>query len=385
MIPIPSEIPNAPNLDDVPHYIKISKTVESLIGQNEDLMARLKVNIRQNTLLEAQLQDEVRSTREYKALNSKMGSQIEILLEKENLIRGKLEAQDLELEKIRETLNHSNMTMHQVSILKSYQRRVRTWVRKFITKMHFQIKMLKQKNLELENDVVEQQKKLMAAKNRMNEAVHSLQVKEREHQKNKIQLIEDFETRTYDLSKENQNFANENSALKSKLQGYFEMQKQLGNVQGRALSLETQLEELRTVSGKQISDLTDSQIKFMTQAEMTKLQIENLEKRNSEIEAQNRVLTAKNHEAMSRHDAMNVLWSETQIQRAQLQLKNEAIVKLNQNLSYKLKEQRKIMTGAEILTKKEREAQLQNIKDIENLMADLEKSVLGSSDSVSKT
>lgn len=385
MIPIPSEIPNAPNLDDVPHYIKISKTVESLIGQNEDLMARLKVNIRQNTLLEAQLQDEVRSTREYKTLNSKMSSQIEILLEKENLIRGKLEAQDLELEKIRETLNHSNMTMHQVSILKSYQRRVRTWVRKFITKMHFQIKMLKQKNLELENDVVEQQKKLIAAKNRMNEAVHSLQVKEREHQKNKIQLIEDFETRTYDLSKENQNFANENNALKSKLQGYFEMQKQLSNVHGRALSLETQLEELRTVSGKQISDLTESQIKFMTQSEMTKLQIENFEKRNSEIEAQNRVLTAKNHEAMSRHDAMNVLWSETQIQRAQLQLKNEAIVKLNQDLSYKLKEQRKIMTGAEILTKKEREAQLQNIKDIENLMADLEKSVLGSSDSVSKT
>ncbi len=380
MIPLPSEIPNSPNLNDVPHYIKISKTVESLIGQNEDLMARLKVNFRQNTLLESQLQDEIRTTRETKIINSKMNSQIEILLEKETLLRDKLAAQDVELEQVRETLNQSNMTMHQISILKSYQRRVRLWVRSFIAKLHYQIKVLKQKNQELDNDLIEQQKKLSGAKIKMNEAVHSLQVKEREHQKDKIQLIEDFEVRTYELSKENQSFSLEIKGLKQKLQIFNETQKQLSQAQSQAQNFEQKFLTLSTQRERQIADLNEALLKFMTQAELTKLQNESLEKRSSEINSQNRILTAKNHEAMSRHEAMNVLWSETQLQRAQLKLKNEAIVRLNQDLSLKLKEQRKMMTGAEILTKKDRELQLQNIREIESLMADVEVSVLGPSE-----
>ena len=374
-IPLPSEIPRSPNLDEVPHYIKISKTVESLIGQNEDLMARLKVNIRQNTLLESQLQDQIQTTREMRNLNSKMSSQLEISIEKESLLREKLDSQDLELETIRETLNHSNVTMHQVSILKSYQRRVRLWVRAYISKMNYQIKLLTQKNKELENDVIEQQKKANGFKIKMNDAVYALQIKEREHQKNKIQLIEDFETQTYKMNKENQNYAIETKSLKQKLQTFNETQKQLTQAQGQAISFERKYEDLKTQSEIQLTELNKNLHQFMTQAEIVKLQNEGLAKRNTELESQNRTLTVRNHEAMSRHEAMNVLWSETQLQRAQLKLKNEAIIKLNHDLSLKLKEQKKMMTGADILTKQERHSQVQNICEIESLMEELETAV----------
>ncbi len=376
MIPLPTEMPSPPNLDEVPHYIKISKTVESLIGQNEDLMARLKVNIRQNTLLESQLQDEIRISREMKTLNSKMQSQFEILLEKEDLLKSKLEIQDLELEKVRETLSQSNTTLHQVGILKSYQRRVRLWVRAFISRLNYQIKMLKQKNLELENDAIEQQKKASDFKAKMNEALHALQIKERENQKDKIQLIEDFENRSFQLSQDNENYLIEIKNLKQKLQNFNELQKQLSQYQGQAEHFEKKYQDLKSQSEISNSELNQSLLKFMTQAERTQLENETLISKSADLEKQNRILNAKNHEAMSRHEAMNVLWSETQLQRAQLKLKNEAIVKLNQDLSLKLKEQRKAMTGAEILTKKERDAQLQTIKELEKLMADLEASVL---------
>ena len=114
----------------------------------------------------------------------------------------------------------------------------------------------------------------------------------------------------------------------------------------------------------------------MTQAELSKMQNESTQKRNSELESQNRILTAKNHEAMSRHEAMNVLWSETQLQRAQLKLKNDAMIRLNRDLSLRLKEQNRMLARAEIMNLEERDAQLQ----IETLMSEIETSILSQND-----
>ncbi len=54
-IPLPNELPAALNLQHLPSQVLHSSTVETLIGQNEDLMARLKVNLRRNSLLEQKL------------------------------------------------------------------------------------------------------------------------------------------------------------------------------------------------------------------------------------------------------------------------------------------------------------------------------------------
>lgn len=374
--PLPSEMPRAANLDEVPHYIKISKTVESLIGQNEDLMARLKVNIRQNTLLESQLRDQEQTSRQIKSLNSKINSQVEILIEKELLLRKKLDSQDLELEQTRDFLNNNKFTENEVSTLRAYQRRVRAWVRGFISKLQYQIKMLKQKNQELENDVIESQKKVSSFKIKMNEATHTLQIKEREHQKDKAQLIEDFEDRTYNLNHENQSLLTENKNLKQKIQPFNDLQKQLGSAENRALNFERKYDELRAQNEKQVSDLSQQLHQYMTQAELVKMQNDTTQKRNTEFESQNRILTARNHEAMSRHEAMNVLWSETQLQRAQLKLKNSAMIKLNRDLSLRLKEQNKMLARADVMNVEERDAQIQNIREIEDLMSEIETSIM---------
>ncbi len=374
--PLPSEMPRAANLDEVPHYIKISKTVESLIGQNEDLMARLKVNIRQNTLLESQLRDQEQTNRQIKALNSKINSQVEILIEKESLLREKLDSQDVELEQTREFLNQNKITEHEVSILRAYQRRIRAWVRGFISKLQYQMKMLKQKNQELENDVIEQQKKLTDFKVKINEAQRTLQIKEREHQKDKVQLIEDFENRTYNLNHENQSLTHENKNLKAKVGPFLELQKQLNHAHISSQNFARKYDESLIQSEKQIADLNKQLHTYMTQTELSRVQNDSTQKRNAEFESQNRILTAKNHEAMSRHEAMNVLWSETQLQRAQLKLKNDAMIRLNRDLSLILKEQNRMLARAEIMNVEERDAQIQNIREIETLMSEIETSIL---------
>ena len=56
-IPIPSEIPMAIDTSLIPKEVLRTGAVESLISQNEDLMARIKVLIRRQSSLENQLAD----------------------------------------------------------------------------------------------------------------------------------------------------------------------------------------------------------------------------------------------------------------------------------------------------------------------------------------
>src|SRR4051812_21731739 len=54
-VPLPTQVPTPPNLSQLPSEVLHSGTVETLIAHNEDLIARLKVNLRRNALLEQQI------------------------------------------------------------------------------------------------------------------------------------------------------------------------------------------------------------------------------------------------------------------------------------------------------------------------------------------
>ena len=84
-IPLPTEIPEPPSLDKLPLDVVHSATVEMLLQQNEDLSARLKVNIRRNSTQE---QDILKLRREIHLLDQKIESlkaQNEIVKEKETI------------------------------------------------------------------------------------------------------------------------------------------------------------------------------------------------------------------------------------------------------------------------------------------------------------
>src|SRR4051812_19023876 len=82
-IALPNEIPPLPNLSDLPAQVLHSGTVETLLGQNEDLFARLKVSFRTNAELERQLMIKEQHELEIKHINSSLLAQIQIYQEKD--------------------------------------------------------------------------------------------------------------------------------------------------------------------------------------------------------------------------------------------------------------------------------------------------------------
>jgi hypothetical protein len=378
-IPIPSEIPKSPDLSAVPHYVIMSKTVESLIGQNEDLMARLKVNIRQNLLLETQLQDQESIVLNIKAENSQLLSRAEILNEKDELLKTKIAQYESELVETLGALQQSQISKRKFILLESYQRRVRQWVRGQILNLRYQLKLQKQKSQELEEDILEQQSKASSFKTKMNDAVFALQIKEREHQKDIVRLVEDFESQKLSTQKDLERALDENKNLKLKLNKFHEIQKDLIETQSLSQNFESNLKMLQKESSERVELLTQQNQKLVVENAHFKIQNEILEKQKVELVSENRLMSSRTHETASRAEAMSALWSETQIQRAQLKLKNEAMIQLNRNLSLKLKAQRQQVLKIETISASDKEEQIQKIQDIESLMAEIETAILSTS------
>ncbi len=84
-VPIPTEIPEPPSLDQIPMDILHSATVELLIQQNEDLSSRLKVNIRRNSQLELDIIKKEKLIKDLQQKKENVLAQMEIIKEKEKI------------------------------------------------------------------------------------------------------------------------------------------------------------------------------------------------------------------------------------------------------------------------------------------------------------
>ncbi len=96
-IPLPDELPKRNDFSHLPKEILKSSTVENLISQNEDLMARLKVSLRRLSLLENENQRLIDDANKARIAQSSVADQVLVFKEKDSLWRQKVD--QLEREK----------------------------------------------------------------------------------------------------------------------------------------------------------------------------------------------------------------------------------------------------------------------------------------------
>jgi hypothetical protein len=96
-VPIPTEIPEPPSLDQIPMDILHSATVELLIQQNEDLSSRLKVNIRRNSQLELDIIKKEKLIKDLQQKKENVLAQMEIIKEKEKIWSDKQKKNDQQM------------------------------------------------------------------------------------------------------------------------------------------------------------------------------------------------------------------------------------------------------------------------------------------------
>lgn len=162
----PDELPKAINYSEIPKDFLKSSTVESLISQNDDLMARLKVTLRRLALIEkenSKLQDIARKAKESQLLIS---DQLMILKEKDNSWMKKIRQAEKEKEVAQEkTSSYETHLLKQKSEIERYKKyhdRIKTQIKPYVAQLKeyaknlessnkFQLEQLEGQEIEIQN------------------------------------------------------------------------------------------------------------------------------------------------------------------------------------------------------------------------------------------
>jgi chromosome segregation ATPase len=358
-IPLPTEIPPPPDFSRLPSHILHSGTVETLIGQNEDLSARLKVNIRRNSILEQQIIENERVNSDLTRVNNTLIAQLQVLQEKDRVWREKTSSVDsrhgalkdeIQLLKIRlESSEEKNEELtagltHETS----YRRRIRSWVRPMLDTMKSKLVASRLRIQELDREVNAKEATISDLRARLNEAVHQMQSHERMFSRDQSQLIEQYENQTSELKAELAKIRAESSLLRDKAQRMDEAVAQRTDLENRIIYLERQAQEMESGHNGAIDEAEEQIAKYRQEAKVLAVETLDYDRKLNESAKQLLDLQEEHSRLHDQFESLQTLWSDAQKKVESSKLQHDSLNRLNQELSRKLKEQRKATEAAQV-------------------------------------
>ena len=351
--PLPYEEPKTIGMP--PKSQPLTSTVEILIGQNEDLMSRLKVNLRRNVQLEQEtmeLRQKLQETLEHQLAIQASG---DIWTEKEKFWladRDDLKQEIENLRKIQYQLRFEN------NILRNFRRRIQNWV-----KNRFKQNLYNAKKYELlwNNLKIETRKKderLLDYQSKNEHLTQQLTRAESVFRNDSAALVERYENALRNAQQELTKLKQDNSILLSQASIVSESSKQVTELQNRLVSVEK-----RALTAE--AELTTA-LREKTELEVLRQQLqENLDKTSINLSMTESELKSTQEQAK----AMNNLWSELQSEADSLRSQNRALIQINQDLGSKI--------NSAPRSKDDSDRHLARLAEVDQILNQIETTVFG--------
>ncbi len=340
-IPLPLEIPPPPNLSQLPAHILHSGTVETLLGQNEDLMARLKVNIRRNSLLEQQIMEQDRQAAEFKRAHSSLIAQFQVLQEKDEMLRERSQTFDIQIEELKDqnlvmqaridAAEERREELHAgLKFERAYRRRVSAWVRPFINKTKVMLEESRTRIAFLDRQLSTREAVIGDLRERFETASFQLQTHQVATNQNQAKLVDGYEARLAQAEAEAHRAKGESSLLREKAKRLDDAVAAQAGAENRIIALE-----------RANRDSESHVISFRQEAKA--IAAENVTRTQECAHALKATLEAKAELVRSQEqfESLQAVWAEAQKKLETSKLQQDSLNKLNQELSRQLKTVRK--------------------------------------------
>ncbi len=348
LIPIPSALPERPDLGQLPADILRSSTVESLINQNDDLMARLSVSLRRNSKLE----EELSHFEKQKRISN---HQIEILNEKLSLTQAK-EARSLgrdkiledQIFKLKDQLKLSETKYFElyniqkdraknlIERIEQHGRRLNRFI-KYKSKIKKAVLNLKRERTGLatqaqkfELALSSQDVRVNSLQARLDEMGNYIQTQGRKSLSEKAELVQTYEIRQKDLFSELENEREARQAANNKLEHYEKVLNENLHLQSESNRLTQTLDALSL-------DLKEIKAQLIA----TQFQLRSQKEESETLQVSEKMLLENKTRQQEQIESLQVLWSETQKQVELKSARLESLQRLNQSLSISLNQFRK--------------------------------------------
>jgi chromosome segregation ATPase len=317
-IPLPNQMPRGVNFRDIPASAMKSSTLESLISQNEDLMARLSVSLRKANQFEEKAAVLEKENQGFRAKFETLHEQFQILHEKDRIFSSR--SQQL-LEENGEAKEHRHK------------------LEKVYSELYVQATALQRRLQYLERYRVRVQKAspaIQARAKRLAPVEAEFEQTRKTLSMSHMQSVNSYEAKLADCR-------HEIDTLKSKAAERDQLFDEKVKLHNQLVFEQRQHGLLRDDNANTIERLEreNSDIRLqLKQAlviqESQKNELIELKIRLPALEEQNKVL-------LEQVESLQALWAHKQRETDQLEEKNRSLQKLNQTLSVNLNQQRKDM------------------------------------------
>lgn len=344
-IPLPDEMPKRNDFSHLPKEILKSSTVENLISQNEDLMARLKVSLRRLSLLENENQRLAEDSQKARMSQSSTTDQLLVWKEKDNLWKAKIDQLEKEkaihAEKTRALQEKTQTLSSEMSRHLRYQEKIKTQVRPYVAQLKEYSRTQDVKLAETESLLANREAQLRDLRHQMMEvAKNSIYQVEVQDKKSK-EMIEFYETQITKMTEDLAHLTRvqEELEMKSlKLHAALERQDALEN---ELVAIRRSKEEMRQ---KLESDLANTSTRMQELSKQNqKLGVEHADLQVRVIDDQERIqkLEKANFQMQEQMESLRYMWNAKNEENEKLKAAAAALERLNIELSQKLSEIRR--------------------------------------------
>lgn len=341
-IPTPDQIPeNTDVTRDIPLEIKRSATVEALLAQNDDLMARLKVNLRRLTLLENDNERLRKAMLALEGQNHALADQRDIWEEKQNNWKEKeRQLEDIVAEFQTRLPNYENM-VEKVEQFKAYQERVRTQVKPFIHQLKSYAENLAAEVQKLNVELAEREADIKNLRERQVSAEAEIDRVRVQAESRQALLSEHHERLQQQAVLEIRELNAQVSRLESRCQDYDEQRAREAELTNVVVALRRQKEDL--VRENQETEQTLRQEVGQLRAEVARLEATS----NDEIQKSEALRTeherhlSQNHQLQEQLSSLRYLWNAKTEECEKMKASMSSMERLNAELSRQLSDLRR--------------------------------------------
>lgn len=313
-----------------------SSTIESLLSQNEDLAARLKVSLRRQALLEAENQ---KMTQEYHAMKETLSSQKDQMLvweEKERVWRDRIIRAEDELQKMKNRFPDFMQMEIKIERYRKYQEKVKTQIKPYIQTLKDFAESLRRDVAVLTQEIETKNQVITDLKSQILQITEEAQRRIAYIETNQHQQFVKFENERNFLQEEIRVLNETQLQLEQKADQLESAQERVDELENLVIALRRNKEDASQRLLTEIDELKADSSRLRQESELARIQKEDFEQQVLRLQTELEKSENKKMDLEQQLSSARFLWSTKSQEVSKLEIALQSLEKMNRELSQRL-------------------------------------------------
>lgn len=317
-----------------------SATLENLMAQNEEIMARQRVNMRRLATLEDLNQELQNENFQAKNQILNYSDQVQVLKEKDQAWKNKVDELEIEKDKLVKIAKEYENIQAEIERHRKYHDKIKYQVKPYIQSLKVSRDQAQTELENLRNLIHVKDSQVKEMRNQMQEVLRQSKNQVGEMQKQRDELVEHFESQIQRLQEEKSSFQTSYEEIRSKMTYQNQALEKKAELENRVIELDRSKMEMKTQLEREVLRL-QARVNEIENFK-TRYEIENADLKNHVQEEH--VVRLKQEEELiqlrRQMESLRFMWNQKNDENERQRKSLEALEQLNYSLSQKIEELR---------------------------------------------